>query len=208
MALSPFLSIIILILLLTGEGEVFFLQNRVGFRGRDFRLIKFATMLKDSPNIATGTVTVHNDPRVLPFGRWIRKTKLNEVPQLINILLGQMSFIGPRPQTRRCFDAFPESVKNTIVNVRPGLSGIGSIIFRNEEKLMINLEKSAEFYDYVIMPYKGSLEKWYVKKQSLRMYFLLFFLTGLAVIFSIKKLPWKIFSDLPLPPKQLALLAE
>ena len=165
-------------------------------------------MLKDSPNIATGTVTVHNDPRVLPFGRWIRKTKLNEVPQLINILLGQMSFIGPRPQTRRCFDAFPESVKNTIVNVRPGLSGIGSIIFRNEEKLMINLEKSAEFYDYVIMPYKGSLEKWYVKKQSLRMYFLLFFLTGLAVIFSIKKLPWKIFSDLPLPPKQLALLAE
>ena len=134
--LSPLFLITILILRLTGEKEVFFLQERVGRHGKPLRLIKFATMLKASPNMGTGTVTVKDDPRVLPFGKVLRSTKINELPQLLNVLNGSMSIIGPRPQTRRCFDAFPAKSQNEIMKVRPGLSGVGSIIFRQEEDLM------------------------------------------------------------------------
>ena len=133
LVLSPLLVPVAIALRMTGEGEVFFIQQRVGRGGRPFGLYKFATMLKDSPNIGTGTVTVKGDPRVLPLGRLLRKTKINELPQLLNILKGDMSIIGPRPQTRRCFDAFPVRSQAAIVKVRPGLSGIGSIVFRDEE---------------------------------------------------------------------------
>jgi Sugar transferases involved in lipopolysaccharide synthesis len=105
--LSPLLVPVAVVLRMTGEGEVFYVQQRVGRGGRSFGLFKFATMLKNSPNLGTGTVTVRDDPRVLPVGRFLRRTKINELPQLINILKGDMSIIGPRPQTRRCFDAFP-----------------------------------------------------------------------------------------------------
>ena len=104
---SPILICIVIILRFTGEGEVFFLQDRVGKDKKNFTLFKFATMLKDSENIGTGTITLHNDPRILPFGSFLRKTKLNELPQLFNILNGTMSVIGPRPQTKRCYEAFP-----------------------------------------------------------------------------------------------------
>ncbi|MBE2258147.1 MAG: sugar transferase, partial [Rhodobacteraceae bacterium] len=134
--LAPLFVTIAVVLRLTGEREVFFVQQRVGKDGRKFGLLKFATMLKDSPNIGTGTVTVRDDPRVLPTGRFLRKTKVNELPQLLNILKGDMSIVGPRPQTQRCFDAFPNDVQEAIVKVRPGLSGIGSIVFRNEESLL------------------------------------------------------------------------
>ncbi|MCG5548906.1 sugar transferase [Halorhodospira halochloris] len=122
LVLSPLLLGLVL-LRLTGEGEVFFRQQRIGRGGEPFELLKFATMLKDSPNMATGTVTVTGDPRVLPVGRVLRKLKLNELPQLINIFRGNMSVIGPRPQTRRRFDAFPAEAQREIVQVRPGLSG-------------------------------------------------------------------------------------
>src|SRR5690606_11811700 len=136
LALSPLLVPGAIALRLSGEGQVFFLQERVGLGGKPFWLYKFATMLKDSPNIGTGTVTVMDDPRVLPLGRFLRKTKINELPQLLNILCGDMSIIGPRPQTRRCFDAFPASTRVAIVQVRPGLSGIGSVMFRDEEAML------------------------------------------------------------------------
>ena len=121
LVLSPLLVPVAIALRLTGEGEVFFIQQRVGRGGRPFGLYKFATMLKDSPNIGTGTVTVKGDPRVLPLGRFLRKTKINELPQLLNIFKGDMSIIGPRPQTQRCFDAFPSTSQAEIVKVRPGV---------------------------------------------------------------------------------------
>src|SRR6185369_2253365 len=105
--LSPLLVPIVIALRLTGEGEVFFIQSRVGRGGRMFGLYKFATMLKNSPNMGTGTVTLSGDPRILPLGKFLRKTKINELPQLLNILKGDMSIVGPRPQTQRCFAAFP-----------------------------------------------------------------------------------------------------
>ncbi|MBN1381622.1 MAG: sugar transferase [Deltaproteobacteria bacterium] len=194
----PFGLVIVLILRLTGEGEIFFLQSRVGKGGEIFGLMKFATMLKDSPNIGTGVLTVKNDPRVLPFGKFLRKTKLNEVPQLWNILKGDMSIIGPRPQAQKHFDVFPEHVKKEIVKVRPGLSGVGSIIFRDEENIMGKSPKPNEAcYAEDIAPYKGELEIWYIKNQSLWLDLKLIFLTIWVVLFPESNLPFKILTDLP-----------
>lgn len=197
LVLSPFLVPIAIVLRFTGEGEVLFIQQRVGRGGQPFGLYKFATMLKNSPNLGTGTVTVKNDPRVLPLGRFLRKTKLNELPQLLNIFIGDMSIIGPRPQTRRCFDAFPACSQQEIVKVRPGLSGIGSIVFRNEEELMHASAEPEKFYDEVIMPYKGKLEEWYVANQGLWTYFAAIFVTAWVVLFPESRLAWRVFPGLP-----------
>lgn len=202
--LSPLLVPVVILLRLTGEGEVFFRQNRVGYGGRMFGLLKFATMLKNSPNMGTGTVTVKGDPRVLPVGRFLRKTKINELPQLLNIFLGDMSVIGPRPQTQRCFDAFPAGSQEAIKTVRPGLSGIGSIVFRGEEDMMHAAKDPDHFYDHVIMPYKGKLEEWYVRRQGVGLYLYLIALTAWVVLFPRSQAVWKMFSDLPAPPPDLA----
>jgi lipopolysaccharide/colanic/teichoic acid biosynthesis glycosyltransferase len=202
--LSPMLIPVVLILRFTGEGEIFFRQQRVGLGGKTFGLLKFATMLKNSPNVGTGTVTVMDDPRVLPVGKFLRRTKINELPQLINILLGDMSVIGPRPQTQRCFDAFPVRSQAEIIRVRPGLSGVGSVVFRDEERMMHDAADADRLYDEVIMPYKGQLEEWYVARQSLYLYFLLIFLTIWVVLFPNSGLFWRLFLDLPRPPQALA----
>ncbi len=201
--LSPLLVPVAIILRFTGEGEIFFKQNRVGRGGQMFGLYKFATMLKDSPNIGTGTVTLKGDPRVLPVGRILRKTKINELPQLINIFLGDMSVIGPRPQTRRCFDAFPQKSQAIITTVRPGLSGIGSIVFRDEEEMMDAASDPDHFYDHVIMPYKGELEEWYVRNQGIATYVMLIALTIWVVLSPTSPIVWRVFPSLPTPPKML-----
>ena len=187
LTLSPILIPILIILKLTGEGEIFFLQERVGIRGRKFKLFKFATMLKNSPNIGTGTVTLKGDPRVLPVGRFLRKTKINELPQLLNIFLGDMSVIGPRPLTVETFEAYSNNTQNLIKQVRPGLSGIGSIIFRNEEEIMHGANASIDFYTNVIAPYKGELEEWFVSNKSLYIYFAANFHHSLDGFYSIHK---------------------
>lgn len=195
---------ITLILKVTGEGKVFFLQERVGQGGKIFKLIKFATMLKDSPNIGTGTITIKDDPRVLPFGKFLRKTKINELPQLFNILKGDMSLIGPRPLTINTFNSYPVNTKEIIQEVKPGLSGLGSIIFRNEENLMTGITENILFYDNYISPYKGSLEIWFVENKSLYLYFKLILITIWVVMFpSSQVLKWNLFKNLPKPPKDL-----
>ena len=206
LVLSPLLIPIALSLRMTGEGEVFFLQNRVGKGGKTFKLLKFATMLKNSPNLGTGTITTKNDPRILPMGRFLRKTKINELPQLLNILSGDMSIIGPRPQTRRCFDAFTSVSQAAIMQVRPGLSGIGSIIFRDEENLLHGQVDSVRFYDDVIAPYKGALEQWYVVNQGLRTYLMCIGLTAWVVLNSESNVVWRLFETLPQPPDELRKL--
>ncbi|MDA9178929.1 sugar transferase [Amylibacter sp.] len=202
-ALSPFLLPIILALKISGEGEVFFLQERIGQNKKVFKLFKFATMIKDSPNIGTGTVTLKSDPRVLPFGRFLRKTKINELPQLLNVFLGNMSIIGPRPQTPRCFEAFSKESQEIIVHVKPGLSGIGPIIFRGEEDILDEHLEALDFYDNVIGPYKGEVEAWYYDKQYLSIYFCLIFLTVWIICFPKSNLIWRVFKSLPTPPNDL-----
>jgi lipopolysaccharide/colanic/teichoic acid biosynthesis glycosyltransferase len=203
LVLSPLLVPIAILLRLTGEGEIFYPQERVGRGGVKFKLFKFATMLKNSPSIGTGTVTVKNDPRILPMGHFLRKTKINELPQLLNIFLGDMSVVGPRPQTQRCFDAFTAVQQRSIVQVRPGLSGIGSIFFRNEEDMLHGRADSVRFYDEVIAPYKGALEEWYVANQGLYTYVMCIVVTAWVVLFPKSEVMWKVFGNLPQPPQEL-----
>ncbi len=201
--LSPLLIPIMFFLKLSGEGEVFFLQERVGKNREMFKLFKFATMLKDSPSMGTGTVTIKNDPRVLPTGKFLRKTKINELPQLLNVFLGHMSLIGPRPQAPRCFDAFPVKSQEIIVKVKPGLSGIGPIVFRGEEDILEGHIRTLDFYDNVIGPYKGEVEAWYVGKNGLIVYFSLILLTIWVILSPKSDLVWRLFKNLPSPPDVL-----
>ena len=179
------------------------MQSRVGRNGEHFGLYKFATMLKDSPNMGAGTVTLKDDPRVLPVGKFLRTTKINELPQLLNIFLCDMSIVGPRPQTRRCFDAFPELSQAAIMQVRPGLTGLGSIAFRGEEDMMDASSDPDRYYDDVIMPYKGLLEEWYVATESLSIYIKAIFTTVVVVLSPRSQIFWRIFTDLPTPPDEL-----
>lgn len=180
----PFGLLIALVLRLTGEGEVFYRQPRVGKGGRVFGLYKFATMVKASPTLGSGDITERNDPRVLPVGRFLRQTKLNEVPQLLNILLGDMSIIGPRPLTRKNFDYYSASVQQILGRVPPGLSGIGSVVFRDEESMLASSGKPAlQCYREDIAPYKGQLEVWYVQHRSFWLDLKLIFITLWVVAF-------------------------
>ncbi len=204
--LSPLLLLIMLILKFTGEGEIFYIQQRVGIGGRTFGVFKFATMVKNSSKIGTGFITTKNDPRVLPFGRFLRKTKLNEVPQLFNILIGDMSFVGPRPQVKKHFEVFPEHVKKELVKIKPGLTGVGSIFFRDEESILENNKELSydECYSKLIAPYKGELEIWYSKKRSVGLYLLLLILTAWVVIFPNSRIYTKVLKNLPQPPASLS----
>jgi lipopolysaccharide/colanic/teichoic acid biosynthesis glycosyltransferase len=203
LVLAPLLIPVVLMLRFTGEGEVLFLQERVGEGGKLFRLYKFATMLKNSPNMGTGTVTLKEDPRVLPVGKFLRKTKINELPQLLNIFRGDMSMVGPRPQTPRCFMAFPHDIQMVITRVKPGLSGIGSIIFRVEEDILANSAGSTELYDNVIAPYKGVVEAWYVSHRGITTYIKVILVTIWVVLRPSSSLVWRVFNGLPEPPDPL-----
>ena len=202
--LSPLLLPIILLLRITGEGEVFFSQDRMGKGGSLFSLHKFATMLKDSPNIGSGTLTVQNDSRILPLGHFLRKTKINELPQLFNVFKGDMSIVGPRPQSPRNFSAFSEDVQKNIMLVSPGLTGLGSIFFSDEEAMLTSSVNNDEFYDSVIMPYKGQLETWYVNHTTILIDLKIVYVTALKIIFPKLKLNLsKFFDGMPNPPKEL-----
>ena len=198
------LLIIIVALRFTGEGEVFYKQVRVGYLNRDFGIWKFATMLRDSPNIGTGSLTVRGDPRVTSVGRVLRATKINELPQLINVLTGEMSFVGPRPQMKIDFDIYPEHVRDTIYSVPPGVTGIGSIVFRDEELLLSGpgVDPRA-FYVGKIAPYKGELEMWYLKHRSLWTDLRLMFLTVWVVFRPESTIAFRTFPTLPPRPDWL-----
>jgi len=204
--LSPLFVFTILILLCTGDGEIFYLQKRVGKNLTHFNIIKFVTMRKGSEFIGTGTLTIKNDPRVLFLGQFLRKTKINELPQLINILLGDMSIVGPRPLTENSFNLYSPDVVNQIKKIRPGLSGIGSIIFRNEENLIPEISNSLYIYTNTIAPYKGLLEAWYVKNATLKNYIKIIIITSVIVLLPKSTIIWRFFDDIPIPPDDLKLL--
>jgi lipopolysaccharide/colanic/teichoic acid biosynthesis glycosyltransferase len=185
--LSPLLIPIMVGLRFTGEGYIWYKQERVGFGNKRFQIYKFATMLKDSPNMSGGIITTKRDPRITPMGGFLRKSKINELPQLLNILFGHMSFVGPRPVMPVSFAAYPENVQEVIYNVPPGLTGIGSIIFRDEEELITKVRDKGgdtwDFYQNTIYPFKGLVEKWYQENQSFVLDFKLILATALVVLF-------------------------
>lgn len=197
--LSPILIPSIMILLVTGEREVFYFQKRVGYKNRPFNIWKFATMMKNSPNIGTGEITLRNDPRVTPFGKILRMTKVNELPQIFNVFNGDMSIVGPRPLMEVSFKLYPEEIQKVIYNCKPGMTGIGSLIFRDEEKIVSEAPDPKAMYA-AIYPYKGALELWYQKHASLYTDFMIIFLTAWSIIFPKNELVHKLFKDLPVRP--------
>ncbi len=202
--LSPILLAIMIALLATGEHEVFYKQSRIGYRDSTFGIWKFATMLKNSPNIGTGSLTVRGDPRVTPVGRFLRATKINELPQLINVVTGEMSFVGPRPQMKVDYDVYPDQVRETIYSVPPGITGIGSIVFRDEERLLSTPGVDPRiFYEDKIAPYKGALEMWYLEHRSLLTDARLLVLTVWVVLRPNSTIVHRVFPDLPERPDWL-----
>lgn len=202
--LSPLFITVIIILKFTGEGEVFYLQKRLGFLNKKFEIIKFATMVKDSPNLGSGSLTLRGDPRVLPFGKFLRKSKINELPQIFNVIIGNMSIVGPRPQMQVDFDKFPIDKRNEIYKSQPGITGIGSIIFRDEEKWISDFDGNKhKFYKDKIAPYKAEVEIWYYQNRSVFIDLKLIFLTAWVIIFPNSNVVYKLFKSLPEKPSHL-----
>ena len=201
--LFPFMIPVMIGLKLTGEHDIFYLQPRIGKGRKPFNLIKFATMLRNSPNMKGGLFTSENDPRMLPMGKFLRKTKINELPQLINVFMGQMSIIGYRPTVKEHFEGYPEECKVKLEKALPGLSGIGSIIFRNEEHILHQVEDKHSFHQNIIAPYKANLECWYIENKSISLYFKLIFITVQVILnLDIKKVYTQL-KNLPPIPKEL-----
>lgn len=198
--LLPIFIPITIILRCSAEGEVFYFQERYGIRNTKFKIWKFATMLKNSINMGTGSITLQDDPRVTKIGAFLRKTKINELPQIINILKGDISLVGPRPLVEKTFSAYNKEVQSKIYNVKPGLTGIGSIVFRDEESIIsaVNNEDPHKFYKRVIAPYKGELEMWYQKHNSFILDLQLIFMTAWVILFPKSRLYQKWFKGLPI----------
>ncbi len=194
--LLPILVPVMIILKCTGEHDIFYFQKRIGYLNKPFNIWKFATMLKNSPNIGTGEITLRNDPRVLPIGGFLRKTKINELPQIFNVLRGEMSIVGPRPLMEVSFKLYDADTQQKIYNSKPGITGIGSIIFRDEEKIVSDAKDAKEMYNK-IFPYKGHLEIWYQQNASILIDFKIIFLTAWSILFSKNNVANRFFKDLP-----------
>lgn len=202
--LAPLLIPIMIGLKLTGEGYIWYKQERVGYKNKPFLIWKFATMLKDSPNMSGGVLTTKKDPRITPMGGFLRKSKINELPQLINIFKGDMSVVGPRPLMQISFETYPQEVQEVIYNVKPGLTGIGSIIFRDEEELMTQVKNKGEdtwaFYTNQIYPFKGEVEKWYQAHESFVTDIKVIFITAWVILNPSSEIVYSWFKDLPKRP--------
>jgi lipopolysaccharide/colanic/teichoic acid biosynthesis glycosyltransferase len=197
--LLPFLLPLSIVLRFTAEGEIFYLQERMGFKNHKFKIFKFATMLKDSLNLGTGSITLTGDFRVTSIGKYLRSSKINELPQLYNILKGDISIVGPRPVLEQDWLLYPDTIRDKIYNVKPGLTGIGSIIFRDEESIVSNIndEEPHVYFKRVIAPFKGELEMWYQEHRSFLLDFKLILMTAWVILVPTTKLYEKWFKDLP-----------
>lgn len=164
--LSPILLIVALWIVIDSPGGVFYCQTRVGRYGKDFRIYKFRSMYTNSDR--QGLITIGNrDSRVTRAGYYIRKYKLDELPQLINVLVGDMSFVGPRPEVRKYVDLYNDEQLH-VLDVRPGITDAASIKYRNENEILANQTEPDHYYKEVIMPDKLKINLEYVHNHSLK----------------------------------------
>ena len=173
--LFPFFLILSVFILVDSKGGVFFLQQRVGKGGKDFRLLKFRTMYPDSEKHGQITVGDHDD-RITRPGKFLRKYKLDELPQLINVLSGEMSLVGPRPEVRKYVDLYSEEQKK-VLRVKPGITDFASIEYADESELLSRSSDPLKTYVEEIMPAKLRLNMGYINDPSLKNYFRIIFLT-------------------------------
>jgi lipopolysaccharide/colanic/teichoic acid biosynthesis glycosyltransferase len=200
---APILVPIMIVLLLTGEHKIFFMQKRVGIKGKIFSVYKFATMLQNSSKMPGGNVTVKNDSRVLPFGKFLRFTKINELPQLFNVILGNMSLIGVRPVPMDIYKNYPKTLRQKVFSAKPGLSGMGSLIFRDEASILVNETNPNDFHKDVISPYKLECDLWYTDQIKISRYITLIIATVYSIIFNPNPLSLSNLFKLPSPPHSL-----
>lgn len=163
--LAPLMGLVCIAVRFTSKGPIFFCQDRVGLRGRKFRIIKFRTMVDNADQMGP-SVTASDDPRITRLGRLLRATKIDELPQLINVLRGDMSLVGPRPQVPRYVSQFPEYSRAVILSVRPGITGPTALVFRHEEEMLENRPDREEFYLSVLLPMKCDMDVRYVHNRS------------------------------------------
>ena len=201
----PLMLPILFVLRLTGDGEVFYFQKRKGRNDIDFSLIKLSTMKKDSVNSGMGSITVRGDSRLKFLGHTLRKWKLNELPQIVNVLLGNLSIVGPRPliEGTTGYMAYSDNDRNKIYSNRPGLTGIGSIVFRDEEAILSCMEDPHKFYTHEMAPYKAKLELWYFENKSFKTDMYIILCTILSIIFPKINLYINFFPELPNLPNKL-----
>lgn len=179
--LSPILIIVAILIKLNSKGSVFYKQVRVGRNGKDFKIFKFRTMNVNADKL--GLLTVGGrDPRITSVGFYLRKYKLDELSQLINVLIGDMSFVGPRPEVRKYVELYSEKQKKVLL-VKPGITDLASIEFRNENDILSEQKDPDQYYIDVIMPKKLEINLNYIKKRSL--------LNDIGVIFSTFKIIFK-----------------
>lgn len=177
---SPFLLLIAILIKLTSSGPVFFKQTRVGKNNKDFKLFKFRTMKTDAE--AKGQLTVGGrDNRITTVGYYLRKFKLDELPQFFNVLLGEMSFVGPRPEVRKYVN-FYNNEQRKVLAVLPGITDKASIKFRNENELLATANNPEQFYIDVIMPQKIKLNQEFIENRNLKNYFAILFSTFLTSV--------------------------
>lgn len=165
--LSPVLLLVAMWVKLDSAGPVFFRHRRVGFRGQPFDVIKFRTM-RSTDDLEGPQVTVAGDARITRSGRWLRSTKFDELPQLVNVLLGEMSLVGPRPEVEKYVKLYPPDARDKILSVKPGITSVAALEFRDEEQLLASSPEPDAFYVDVILPRKVELYLSYVRERSLR----------------------------------------
>lgn len=163
--LSPLLLVVALLIKLTSRGPVLFRQERVGRHFRPFRIAKFRTMVVDAPKMG-GQLTAGRDPRITTVGHLLRKTKLDELPQLWNVLVGEMSFVGPRPEVPRYVELFRDDYAE-VLQVRPGITDLASLKYRDESTLLGQSDDPERLYVETILPDKIELGKEYIRASSL-----------------------------------------
>lgn len=178
LVVSPLLVLVAIAEKLTGQ-DVFFRQARAGHGGESFEVFKFTTMPKGSEKL--GMLAAADDKRPTRLGRLLRKTKINEIPQLINVVLGDMSLVGPRPLFREQVANYDEEVQRAIATLRPGVTGLGSLFFSAEDALLAGVEDKDRFYDEVVLPQKGRLELYYAENRSFLFDLEIIWLTAVAV---------------------------
>jgi lipopolysaccharide/colanic/teichoic acid biosynthesis glycosyltransferase len=173
--LLPLLALVAVAVKLEDRGPVFFRQVRIGRGGRPFRIWKFRTMVVNAERLGR-SITVGQDPRITRVGGWLRKTKLDEIPQLMNVVVGEMSLVGPRPEVPRYVEIYTEP-QRTILALRPGITDLASIKYRNESELLAQSENPDETYVQILLPDKININLAYASRAGVGSDFLVILAT-------------------------------
>ena len=163
--LTPIFVLSALWIMIDSKGPIFFRQERVGFKGSLFRIHKFRTMVLDAEKKGK-QITVGADSRITTVGSFLRKYKLDELPQLIDVLVGDMSLVGPRPEVPKYIDCYSDDEKHDVLSVKPGITDNASIEFRDENELLASSKDPEATYIYEVLPKKISLYRKYVRERS------------------------------------------